>query len=100
MQSVEASLKNLHTDYIDVLLIHRPDPFMDPNEVAKAFSQLKQEGKVRHFGVSNFLPSQFNMLSSYLDFPLITNQIEVSALRLEHFEKEQLTYAKKNESIQ
>ena len=45
MQSVEASLKNLHTDYIDVLLIHRPDPFMDPNEVAKAFSQLKQEGK-------------------------------------------------------
>ena len=68
MQSVEASLKNLHTDYIDVLLIHRPDPFMDPNEVAKAFSQLKQEGKVRHFGVSNFLPSQFNMLSSYLDF--------------------------------
>ena len=82
MQSVEASLKNLHTDYIDVLLIHRPDPFMDPNEVAKAFSQLKQEGKVRHFGVSNFLPSQFNMLNSYLDFPLITNQIEVSALRL------------------
>ncbi|NKX10896.1 aldo/keto reductase [Bacillus cereus] len=87
IQSVEASLKNLHTNYIDVLLIHRPDPFMDPNEVAKAFSQLKQEGKVRHFGVSNFLPSQFNMLSSYLDFPLITNQIEVSALQLEHFEK-------------
>ena len=100
MQSVEASLNNLHTDYIDVLLIHRPDPFMDPNEVAKAFSQLKQEGKVRHFGVSNFLPSQFNMLSSYLDFPLITNQIEVSALQLEHFEKGQLIYAKKNESIQ
>ncbi|MFF2880857.1 aldo/keto reductase [Bacillus toyonensis] len=87
IKSAEDSLQNLHTDYIDVLLIHRPDPFMDPNEVAEAFSRLKQEGKVRHFGVSNFLPSQFHMLSSYLDFPLITNQIEVSALQLEHFEK-------------
>ncbi|WP_081321619.1 aldo/keto reductase, partial [Bacillus mycoides] len=87
IKSAEDSLQNLHTDYIDVLLIHRPDPFTDPNEVAEAFSRLKQEGKVRHFGVSNFLPSQFNMLSSYLDFPLITNQIEVSAMQLEHFEK-------------
>lgn len=87
VQSAEQSLKNLHTDYIDVLLIHRPDPFMDPAEVAKAFSRLKQDGKVRHFGVSNFLPSQLNMLSSYLDFPLITNQIEVSPMQLEHFEK-------------
>ena len=99
MQSVEASLKI----YIQIILTYYlfiVPILLYPNEVAKAFSQLKQEGKVRHFGVSNFLPSQFNMLNSYLDFPLITNQIEVSALRLEHFEKEQLTYAKKNESIQ
>lgn len=87
VKSVEQSLQNLHTDYIDLLLIHRPNPFMDPSEVAEAFTRVKQEGKVRHFGVSNFLPSQFNMLSSYLDFPLITNQIEVSAMQLEHFEK-------------
>ncbi|SDY74970.1 aldo/keto reductase family oxidoreductase [Bacillus sp. 166amftsu] len=87
VKSVEQSLQNLHTDYIDLLLIHRPDPFMDPSEVAVAFTRLQQDGKVRHFGVSNFLPSQFNMLSSYLDFPLITNQIEVSAMQLEHFEK-------------
>ncbi|PEE37648.1 aldo/keto reductase [Bacillus pseudomycoides] len=87
VKSVEQSLQNLHTDYIDLLLIHRPDPFMDPSEAAEAFTRLKQEGKVRHFGVSNFLPSQFNILSSYLDFPLITNQIEVSAMQLEHFEK-------------
>lgn len=87
VKSAERSLQNLHTDYIDLLLIHRPDPFMDPSEVAEAFARLKQDGKVRHFGVSNFLPSQFNMLSSYLDFPLITNQIEVSAMHLEHFEK-------------
>ncbi|MTH55507.1 oxidoreductase [Bacillus mangrovi] len=86
IQSAEQSLKNLQTDYIDVLLIHRPDPFMDPAETAEAFNQLKQEGKVRHFGVSNFKRSQFNMLQSYLDFPLVTNQIELSAYQLENFE--------------
>lgn len=59
IKSAEDSLQNLHTDYIDVLLIHRPDPFMDPNEVAEAFSRLKQEGKVRHFGVSNFYLHSF-----------------------------------------
>ena len=84
--SVEQSLKNLQTDYIDVLLIHRPDPFMNPAEVAEAFIQLKTEGKVRHFGVSNFKRSHFKMLQSYLDFPLITNQIELSAVHLENFE--------------
>lgn len=84
--SVNQSLQNLQTDYIDVLLIHRPDPFMDPAKVAEAFTQLKIEGKVRHFGVSNFKRSQFKMLQSYLDFPLITNQIELSAYQLENFE--------------
>jgi predicted oxidoreductase len=86
IKSAEQSLVNLNTDYIDVLLIHRPDPFMDPAEVAEAFSQLKGQGKVRHFGVSNFTPSQFNMLSSYLDFPLVTNQVEISALHLDTFQ--------------
>ncbi|WP_338778140.1 aldo/keto reductase family oxidoreductase [Metabacillus sp. FJAT-52054] len=84
--SAEQSLKNLQTDYIDVLLIHRPDPFMDPAEVAEAFKKLKKEGKVRQFGVSNFKHSQFHMLQSYLDFPLVTNQIELSAYQLENFE--------------
>jgi predicted oxidoreductase len=86
LQSVEQSLKNFQTDYIDVLLIHRPDPFMNPREVAEAFSQLKEEGKVRHFGVSNFKQSQFNMLQSYLDMPLVTNQIELSTYHLENFQ--------------
>lgn len=85
LKSVNQSLVNLNTDYIDVLLIHRPDPIMDPQMVAEAFRQLKAEGKVRHFGVSNFTPSQFNMLSSYLDFPLITNQVEISAMYMETF---------------
>jgi len=81
--SVEKSLKNLRTDYIDLLLIHRPDPLMNAQEVADAFSRLRQSGKVLHFGVSNFLPSQFEMLSSQMDFPLVTNQIEFSVLDME-----------------
>lgn len=84
--SAEASLKNLKRDNIDVLLIHRPDPFMNPEEIARAFTTLKEAGKVKEFGVSNFLPSQFDLLQSYLDFPLVTNQIEISALCLDSFE--------------
>ncbi|WCK56192.1 aldo/keto reductase [Aneurinibacillus sp. Ricciae_BoGa-3] len=83
--SAEQSLKNLRTDHLDLLLIHRPDPYMNPEEVAEAFTQLKEEGKVIHFGVSNFTPSQFNMLQSYLGFPLVTNQIEISVMAIESF---------------
>lgn len=86
IRSAENSLQNLQTDVIDVLLIHRPDPLMNPQDVAEAFSQLKSEGKVRHFGVSNFTVPQLNMLQAYLDEPLITNQIEASPLCLEHFQ--------------
>lgn len=78
MWSVENSLKMLVTDHLDLLLIHRPDPLMNPTEVAETFSQLKQEGKVLYFGVSNFMPSQFTMLQKFLPFPLVTNQIEIS----------------------
>lgn len=85
VRSVERSLVNFHTDHIDLLLIHRPDPLMDPAEVAEAFLCLKREGKVLSFGVSNFKASQVNMLSAYLEFPLVTNQIEISPLYLEHF---------------
>lgn len=86
IKSAENSLKNLQTDYVDVLLIHRPDPAMDPEEVAEAFTLLKEQGKVKHFGVSNFTPSQFDMLSSYLSFPLVTNQVEISVSHLETFQ--------------
>jgi predicted oxidoreductase len=84
--SVEQSLKNFHTTYIDVLLIHRPDIYMNPEEVAEAFEYLHQKGMVLAFGVSNFSASQFSLLESYLPFPLVTNQIEVSPLQLKHFE--------------
>jgi len=79
-KSVERSLKNLHTDYIDVLLIHRPDPLMNPNETAEALSGLIKSGKVKHVGVSNFTPTQFEMLQSRLDIPLVTNQVQFSVL--------------------
>ncbi len=86
IQSAERSLVNLQTDYIDLLLIHRPDPFMHPAEVASAFYELNKSGKVKHFGVSNFSPSQFLMLDSHLDFPLVTNQIEFSVMNLNPLE--------------
>jgi predicted oxidoreductase len=81
--STDNSLKMLHTDRIDLLLIHRPDPLLHPHEVAEAFTQLKQQGKVLHFGVSNFTPSQFRMLRNHLPFPLVTNQIEISLSRID-----------------
>lgn len=78
IQSVENSLENLHADHLDLLLIHRPDPLMNPEEIAKAFDQLKEQGKVLNFGVSNFTNEQFELLSSYSSQPLITNQVEIS----------------------
>lgn len=78
ISSAEQSLTNLATDYLDLLLIHRPDPLMDADEVAEAFLALHQSGKVRHFGVSNFTPAQFALLQSRLPFTLATNQVEIS----------------------
>lgn len=81
--SAENSLKMLGTDHIDLLLIHRPDPLLNPHEVSEAFVKLKAAGKVLHFGVSNFTPSQFRMLQHHLPMPLVTNQIEISLARVE-----------------
>ena len=81
--SVENALTRLQTDRIDLLLIHRPDPLMDADEVAEAFSALRSEGKVLHFGVSNFTPAQFDLLQSRLGLPLVTNQVECSVLNFE-----------------
>jgi predicted oxidoreductase len=79
VRSVENSLKALGTDHIDLLLIHRPDPLLHPAEVAETFKQLRQQGKVLHFGVSNFTSTQFEMLNA--SFPLVTNQIELSLFK-------------------
>jgi len=81
INSLENSLRNLRTEYVDLLLIHRPDPLMQADEIAAAFEHLHASGKVRHFGVSNFTPSQFDLLASR--HPLVTNQIELSPLFLD-----------------
>lgn len=93
--AVNRSLTNLATDYIDTLLIHRPDMLLEGEEVARAFQQLLQEGKVLAFGVSNFLPHQFELLQSYLDFPLTTNQVEASVLSHDNFTNGTLDYLRK-----
>ncbi|MEZ4887097.1 MAG: aldo/keto reductase [Chitinophagales bacterium] len=81
--SAENSLKELQTDFIDLFLIHRPSPLMNPYEIAEAFHQLQQSGKVLHFGVSNFNTEQFEILNQC--FPLESNQIEASVLHLQPF---------------
>lgn len=83
LESVENSLRNLQTDYIDLLLIHRQDPLMDADEVAEALYEVRKAGKVRFCGVSNFLPPHYDLLQSRLDFPLATNQIEFSVTHME-----------------
>jgi len=82
LKSVTNSLTVLGTDYLDLLLIHRPDPFTHPSEIALAFTQLKAKGSVRYFGVSNYTPTQTDALRSYLpaDIPISTNQIEFSLI--------------------
>ena len=80
ISSVDGSLKRLGTDYIDVLLLHRPDALMEPEEVARAFDELKTKGKVRHFGVSNQNPYQMELLQQSLDMPLCANQLQLSIM--------------------
>jgi predicted oxidoreductase len=79
--SVDESLRALHTDHLDLLLIHRPDVLMNAAELADTFEGLRREGKVLHFGVSNFTPSQLELLHART--PLVTNQVELSPLHLD-----------------
>ena len=78
VSEAEKSLKRLGTDYIDVLLLHRPDTLMEPEEVARAFSELKATGKVRHFGVSNQKPGMIELLKKYCPMPIAANQMQLS----------------------
>lgn len=80
MRTVEGSLSRLKTDYLDVLLLHRPDPLVEPEEVAKAFDELHQAGKVRWFGVSNETAAEIEFLQHYVRQPIIVNQVEFNAI--------------------
>ena len=83
IKSVENSLENLQTDYLDLLLLHRPSPLMNPGEIAETFDELWEQKKVRHFGVSNFSVSQFELINDA--FPIITNQMEISLNKTDAF---------------
>lgn len=78
LESVDGILSRLGTDYLDVLALHRPDALMEAEEVAEAFRLLKAAGKVRHFGVSNQNPYQMELLQTYLEEPLVVNQLQLS----------------------
>ena len=84
LNCVDESLSNLKTDYLDTLLLHRPSPLMNPEVIAEAFTVLKDAGKVKEFGVSNFSVSQFELINQYV--PLVTNQIEISVNEISSFE--------------
>ncbi|MGG1638593.1 aldo/keto reductase [Paenibacillus sp. NRS-1760] len=78
LESVDAILKRLRTDYLDILLLHRPDTLVEPEEVAEAFDRLESSGKVRHFGVSNQTPMQIQLLKKSVKQPLVANQLQLS----------------------
>lgn len=78
IEAVDGSLAALNTDYLDILLLHRPDALVEPEEVARAFDALAAAGKVRHFGVSNHTPGQIDLLRRYVRQPLVANQVQLS----------------------
>ena len=78
IEAVNGSLAALRTDHIDILLLHRPDALVEPEEVARAFDELASVGKVRHFGVSNHTPNQIELLRRYVTQPLVANQLQLS----------------------
>ena len=78
LSSVDDSLRRLRVEYLDALLLHRPDVLFDPEEVAEAFDILEKEGKVRYFGVSNLIPMQIELLKKYVRQPLVINQVQLS----------------------
>lgn len=78
LHSVDGILQRLKTDYLDTLLLHRPDALMEPEEVAEAFDILESTGKVRHFGVSNQNPMQIQLLQKYVKQPIVANQLQLS----------------------
>lgn len=78
LEAVDGSLKRLKTDYLDVLLLHRPDALVEPEEVAEVFDKLQNSGKVRNFGVSNQNPMQIQLLQKWLKQPIVANQLQLS----------------------
>ncbi|TXC91830.1 aldo/keto reductase [Metabacillus litoralis] len=99
LSSVDAILGRLHTEYIDILLLHRPDPLIEPEVVAEAFEELKTSGKVRHFGVSNMSSAQIKLIEAYSSEQMIVNQLEMSLRRNDFVEQGILVNQKAGNSV-
>ncbi|WP_196592008.1 aldo/keto reductase [Pectinatus frisingensis] len=95
ISQIEKSLKNMNIDEIETLLLHRPDPYMDPDGVARAFDKLYKSGKVKSFGVSNYSSYEYEMLKSYVNVPLITDQIELSCLNIDNIDNGTVAFCMK-----
>ena len=106
VRSVEGSLKRLQTDRLDVLLLHRPDPLVEPEEVARAFDELHQSGKVRYFGVSNHTAAQMRLLRKFVRQPILFNQVQFSLLHTHllnagiHFNQDNPMLARNEDTIE
>nr|WP_143611747.1 aldo/keto reductase [Thermosipho sp. 1223] len=99
ISSVEKTLKDLHTNYLDVLLIHRPDPLMDPDEINEAFELLKEKGMVLNFGVSNFSVHHMALFRRTVKQPIMFNQIEISPLHVDSLFDGTLDFCMENNII-
>ena len=99
LSSVDGILGRLGVEHIDIMLLHRPDPLMEPEEIAEAFNQLRSAGKVRHFGVSNMTSAQIRFIQHSLPEPLVVNQLEMSLARLDWVEQGILVNQKAGTSI-
>lgn len=95
INSVEKILERLKTDHLDILLLHRPDALVEPEEVAKAFDRLQEQGKVRYFGISNHTGMQIDLLKKYVCQPLVVNQMELNILHSDLIESGIITNQRK-----
>ncbi|WP_010094512.1 aldo/keto reductase [Ornithinibacillus scapharcae] len=99
LNSVDGILNRLNTEYLDILLLHRPDPLMEPEEVAEAFETLKVSGKVRHFGVSNMSGSQIQFLNAYCSQPMVVNQLNMSLKQIDWLDQGVLVNQKEGTGV-
>lgn len=95
IKQAEASLKNLKTDYLDLFLLHRPSPLMQSDEILEAITQLKKQGKIKAFGVSNFTPQQLDYLSQHVE--ISANQIECSLTHTQPIDDDSLLFHQQND---
>lgn len=96
LNSVESSLKNLKTDYLDIFLLNQSDFLADPEQTAMTLAEIVNSGKVKHIGVANFTAFQHQLLASYLTIPIVTNHIELNLMNISAIEDGRLDFIKQS----